>query len=56
MNASMQEKKHGDWKKNMTAEIGISKRNRNAKVVIRIQWEMEKYQRRYKSMIAEIEA
>ena len=57
MNASMQEKKHGGWEKNMTAEIGTSKRNRNAKVVIGVQQLlMEKYQRRCRGMIAVIKA
>ena len=42
---------------NTTAEIGTSKRNRNTKVVIGVQQLlMEKYQRRLRSMIAEIEA
>ena len=42
---------------NMTAEIGTSNRSRNAKVVIGVQQQLiEKYQRRLRSMIAEIEA
>ena len=42
---------------NMTAEIGTSKRNRNTKLVIGVQQQLiEKYQRRLRSVIAEIEA